>query len=484
RLQEEQAALALAEEERLRKAEEARLAEEARVKAEQEAAALAEAERLRIAEEERLAEERRLQEEQAALALAEEERLRKAEEARLEEAAALAEAERLRIVEEERLAEERRLQEEQAALALAEEERLRKAEEARLAEEARVKAEQEAAALAEAERLRIEKEANLISEAERLKVEEAAALAEAAKLKAQKEEDLRAIVPTDEATKMMNDVARSAFESSKEQQELIDQLKEKVAIKQQDLDDLIEENNLSEQGIVKAPKAFKSISAENRELENLTMQIDNIVAAQNNKIRRLDRIYKERLSDVPDVNDATNKFYKRKIEELKAQQVEVFKIREGSIFKIEELKEEIKEERKRRIKRALYDNDQERYQKDRAALNVIRQNTPLSSEPITADDFDYGEELSNIQIVKGVKNIDEGYYMVVAVHSDIDKRDEFLSKAVAAGQKDINFFFDVNTSKYYIYYENYDSMNDAQNALNKKGNKSFNGKMSIVKIEK
>ncbi|KAB1070728.1 sprD domain protein [Tamlana haliotis] len=353
------------------------------------------------------------------------------------------------------MAEEKRLQEEIAASALAESERLRKEEEARLAEENRLKQEQEAAALAEA-----------------------------ARLKAEKEEALKAIAPKDEATKQMNDVARSLHESSKEQEELIDKLKEKVAIKQQDLDDLIEENNLSEQGIVKAPKAFKSISAENRELEELTNEIDNIVAAQNNKIRRLDRIYKERLSEVSDPNDATNKFYKRRIEELKSQQVEVLQIRQGSIFKIQELKEEIKEERKRRIKRALYDNDEERYQKDRAALNVIRQNTPVSSQPLTADDFDYGEELSNIQIVKGIKHVEEGYYLVVAVHTDTDKRDEFLRKAVASGQKDINFFFDVNTSKYYIYYEHYDGMSNAQNALGSKGNKPFNSKMSIVKIEK
>ena len=201
-------------------------------------------------------------------------------------------------------------------------------------------------------------------------------------------------------------------------------------------------------------------------------------------ISRLTYIISESCNNANDVNDATNKYYKRRIEELKAEQVEVFQIREGSIFKIEELKEEIKEERKRRIKRALYDNDQERYEKDRAALNVIRQNTPVSSVPLTAEDFDYGEELSNIQILKGINNVEEGYYLVVAVHSDVDKRDEFLRKAVASGQKDINFFFDVNTSKYYIYYENYDGLNSAQKALSKKGTKPFNGKMSLVKIEK
>lgn len=100
-----------------------------------------------------------------------------------------------------------------------------------------------------------------------------------------------------------------------------------------------------------------------------------------------------------------------------------------------------------------------------------------------ATDFDYGEEQSNMQILKSIKNVDNGFYLVVAVHSDVAKRDAFLTKAVAAGQTNINFFYDVNTSKYFIYYDKFDNIDEAKKALQSKGSTPYNGKMSIAKIE-
>ena len=153
------------------------------------------------------------------------------------------------------------------------------------------------------------------------------------------------------------------------------------------------------------------------------------------------------------------------------------------MLQLEEIKVATEIERKRRIKRALYDNEEDRYQKDRSVLNAIKQNTALSSEPLKQEDFDYGEELNNIQIVKDIKNVESGSYLVLAVHSNVEKRDAFLKKAVAAGQADIDFFYDVNTSRYYIYYDKFNGLNQAQDAMQTKGNKPYNGKMSMVKIE-
>ena len=86
-------------------------------------------------------------------------------------------------------------------------------------------------------------------------------------------------------------------------------------------------------------------------------------------------------------------------------------------------------------------------------------------------------------IVKNVKNTESGFYIVLAVHSDIAKRDDFLTKVVSAGQNNIDFFYDVNSSKYFIYYEKFDNVQEANKALETKGSEPFNGNMSIVKIE-
>ncbi|MNF91860.1 hypothetical protein D3C87_1254710 [compost metagenome] len=73
--------------------------------------------------------------------------------------------------------------------------------------------------------------------------------------------------------------------------------------------------------------------------------------------------------------------------------------------------------------------------------------------------------------------------MIIAVHSSVEKRDEFLTKAVASGRSDVNFFYNIATSKYYIYYEKFDGLSEATKALEAKGNKPYNGKMAIVKVE-
>jgi type IX secretion system PorP/SprF family membrane protein len=424
--------------------------------------------------------------------LAETEKQKAAEEVRVkaeqEKQAQLAEAERIRAAQETaRLAEAVRVKAEQEKQAqLAEAERIRAAKEtARLAEAARVKVEQEKQVqLAEAERVRAAQETARLAEEARVKAEQEkqVQLAEAEKLKAAAAEAL--ITESKDAdVQEMNSLSKSTEETNAVQKELISKLTTTINSKQKDLDNLKEENDLSEQGIVTAPKAFKSISAENAALESLKVEIDDAIKIQTKKITDLEKLYQERLKKNNNTNDVVNKAYQNKIQQLKKDHTQIVETKEDLLLKLDEIKVATEIERKRRIKRALYDNEEDRYQKDRSALNVIKQNTPVSSVPLNSEDFDYGEELNNIQIVKDVKNVESGYYLVIAVHSDVEKRDAFLKKAVAAGQADVNFFYDVNTSKYYIYYDKFTGLNQAQDAMQTKGDKPYNGKMSMVKIE-
>jgi len=245
-----------------------------------------------------------------------------------------------------------------------------------------------------------------------------------------------------------------------------------------------QENDLSEKGIVSAPKAFKSVSAENAEIERLKLEIDNSIASRNTKLTEIQALYSARLKKVKSKDDPLNKEYLRAIETLKAEQGEATAVKQNLVSTLQSIKTATDFERNRRIKRAAYDNDNDRYLKDRAALARIKKFTPSNSESYTAEDFDNGETLSNIQIVKGVNNVESGYYLVVAVHSNVEKRNDFLEKAVAAGAQNIDFFFDILTSKYYIYLETFNNLNAAKSALySNSGNKPYNTKMSMVKIE-
>ncbi|MES2578408.1 MAG: hypothetical protein V4589_12415, partial [Bacteroidota bacterium] len=303
-----------------------------------------------------------------------------------------------------------------------------------------------------------------------------------AKLDAENKAKLAA-TPKDATTKSMDDLSKLVEESKNTQQQLLMRLGETVANKEKDLKELKEENDLSEKGIFKEPKPFKSVSAENNALEALKLELVDVNKTQTVKIRELENLYKERLKKVPNKEDETNQYYLKAIETLKQEQLKVLQSNTNLIASLEKIKTDTEIEKKRRIKRAGFENDQSRYLKDKATLSLIKEKTAFSSVPLKAEDFDSGDEQSNMQILKNIKNVESGYYLVVAVHDNVAKRDEFLTKAVAAGQTNIDFFYDINTSKYFIYYNKFDNIEEAKKALESKGSKPYNGKMSLAKIE-
>jgi type IX secretion system PorP/SprF family membrane protein len=386
---------------------------------------------------------------------------------------------------------------EASRLKAAQEEQTRKAEAARVQAEADAKAkeleasrlkaaQEEQTRIAEAARIQAEADAKAKElEALRLKAvqEEQTRIAEAARVQAEalETEDKERI---DEATESLKELEKVISDTANQQSHMLNQLSDKVASKQQDLNDLKEENDLSEQGIISAPKAFKSVSAENAIIEDLKLKINNSIEFGNAKITEIEKLYRDRLKKVKSKDDVVIVAYSNALQKLKSEQLQSQNMLQNLMLTLDDIKVATDYERRRRIKRAAYDNEDDRYFKDRATLERIKKFTKPSSEPLTSADFNFGEALSNIQIVKNVNKVEEGYYLVLAVHTDVAERDAFLEKAVAAGQTDINFFFDVNTSKYYIYYEKYDGIGEAKSALDKnKGTKPYNSKMAMVKIE-
>jgi hypothetical protein len=177
-------------------------------------------------------------------------------------------------------------------------------------------------------------------------------------------------------------------------------------------------------------------------------------------------------------------YYKKTIQKLKAEQLKTIQTKAALQASLDSINTATEFERKRRIKRAAFNNEKDRYEQDKATLERIKQNTPLSNMPYQESDFDFGEERTgSIQILKNIQNVDSGFYIILAVHTDVAKRDDFLTKSVASGLKDINFFYDVNTSKYYIYHQKYNSIEEANRAVNSIENKAYNAKVSIIKAE-
>ncbi len=476
--------------------EQARQEAEAKAKAEAEAKAQAEA-------------QQKAEEEARAKAAAEEQARQEAEAKAKAEAEAKAQAEAQQKAEEEaraKAAAEEQARQEAEAKAKAEAEAKAQAEAQQKAEEeARAKAAAEEQARQEAEaKAKAEAEAKAQAEAQQKAEEQARAKAaeelarqEAeAKAKAQQEleesqedevvDEEKDTPPeaTDNLGKSMNEISESTEASKKEQEALLKKFLDAIDVKDQDLKDLKEENDLSEKGIYMEPKPFKSITAENAALEAIRTDLDNAIKTTSDKINELESLYNQRQQIETVAMDEVYLYYQKALKSLKAEQAAAIKAKSDLESRLEDINLATDFERKRRIKRALYDNEEDRYAQDKARLNSIKQNTPLSISPIPEEEFDFGEELSgNIQILKNVQNVENGYYLVVAVHTDVEKRDDFLAKAVASGEKNINFFYDVKTSKYYIYYESFESIQAANAALEAKESKPYKAKASLLKIE-
>jgi|GEM_PF-1208639 len=457
--------------------EQARLAELAKIKADAAAKAKREEDakvKAAQAEQARLAELAKIKADAAAKAKREEDAKVKAEQ-----------------IEQARLAKLTKIKADAAAKAKREEDAKVKAaqvEQARLAELAKINA--DAAAKAKREEDAKVKAAQVeqarLAELAKIKAEEGAKAKQEKQTKLAEEEKLTSENETRISEEILDEVLiafkKSAEASSSAQKVLLDKLNKKVNSKQQDLDDLKQENDLSEKGISSAPKAFKSISAENAEIESLKLKIDNSIELGKAKISEIQSLRRKRLNKRK--NDALNQAYLNTIQTLKSELQQAENMKQNLISTLSDIKIATDFERRRRIKRAAYDNDTDRYNKDRATLQRIKTLTSPSTTLLTKEDFDYGEALSNIQIVKGANNTEDGYYLVIAVHTNIIKRDEFLRKAIAAGENNINFFFDVNSNKYYIYYDKFDKIGEAKSTLDaNKGSKPYNREMNIVKIE-
>ncbi len=349
---------------------------------------------------------------------------------------------------------------------------------------AKLDAEKLKAEQAEAERLRKEKEiadakanadaeakAKADAEAERLRLEAAAK----AKLDAAKTAE----------DKELDNLSEVIDDSKKNQTESLSKFESIVDSKEKELLELRRINDLSDKGIVTEAKEYQSTAAANRALETIKNEITENAKTQDRFLKEFETLAAERLKKVANKNDIVNQNYAKTLEKLRAEKLLSEKKNAELLAKLEKIKEETDIEKKRRIKQAKFDNNQAKYLKDRETLKQIKLSTTPNSKTYTAADFDFGDEdQSNMQIVKNIENLDNGFYLVVAAHKDEAKRDAFIKKAIEAGQTNIDFFYNVSTSTYYIYYQKFSEIQDATQAQEQKGSKPYNAKMVIVKVEK
>ncbi|MFH4963757.1 SPOR domain-containing protein [Gaetbulibacter sp. M235] len=111
------------------------------------------------------------------------------------------------------------------------------------------------------------------------------------------------------------------------------------------------------------------------------------------------------------------------------------------------------------------------------------ENNPSSSETKKSNNLDFAESPNLIKIIKNIKTVESGYYLVLGAYSDTEKRDVFIDELKASSINDVGFFFDSVSNKYFVFYKKFDSLETAKQALQSKANLTYNGKIAIVKVE-
>jgi hypothetical protein len=336
---------------------------------------------------------------------------------------------------------------------------------------------------AAAEKSRIDAENKAKLEADRLqKIKDAAdkvkADAEAARVaKEALEKEQASKSKEDKALDQMKNIVDEANKSNKE---LLDKLTKTVNDKEAELQELKDLNNDPSKAATQKPKEFVSSAVQVKALNDLKNELSESNKTQTVLINNL----VEQFATLPNKTDKVISEFNKKIQNLKAEVLKSDQVRIDLIAKLDKIKVESDIEKKRRIKRAESLNLQGQYSIDREALRKIRENTPPTTVALKVTDLDFGDmSKNNFQIIKKVENIDSGYYLILAVHDDVVKRDAFLAKMVASGKRNVDFFFDKNTSKYLIFIDKYFELSEAKRAFENKEDKPYNNKMFMVKVE-
>ena len=486
------------------KLERERLAAEAAANAEKNRLANEEAARLKAAEDKaKLEAPVNIQAEKDRLAAEEAARIKAAADKAKAEAAAKAQAEKDRLASEEaarlKSAEKAKSDKARAAAAAktqAEKDRLAAEEAARLKAAAdKAKAEAAAKALAEKDRLAAEEAARLKAAADKAKAE-AAAKAQAEKDKLSTEEALRKKLESDESNKAVEAFKKDIETKSNASDELTKSLEAIVKERDADLKEFLLENTLNADGTVRGPKGFVNTKEENAKLENLKSRIslnkvefDKLIRDfEASNIQRLKEIKAKGISDT----DAKplNDYYQKMLNDLKQKRETFNRLEKEADLKIQKIKDEKEAERLRRIKKADYDSETERNRRNQEYLEGLKKNQEVVGGNDTAPKNKEGESINNpnaiidIPIIKKLTDVSAGYYLVLKTFSNLEETKAYLSTVISAGGgANVNFFYNLHNSTYYVYIAKADTMGDANQELKAKGTKTYNKNMFIAKVE-
>ncbi|MDP5200005.1 LysM peptidoglycan-binding domain-containing protein [Flavobacterium sp. DG2-3] len=245
---------------------------------------------------------------------------------------------------------------------------------------------------------------------------------------------------------------------------------------------------------------LKKELAENRKVyAGLMNKVEKIAVEENQE-------YKRKIRESEKNNNTTSLQQRLSLEEIKKYKIEQEqgdKQNQLLIAKIDSLDIQKKIEVKRHIRKASYYSMEARKFDDKLALVKLKKyqdeaikkqkknNSGENSKTISLEEMK--QELKDnplrtdktvkVEVYDNLKEVSNGYYLVLGIFTDAVDRDKFIMKLIDSGEFNASFFFNINSLSYYVYADKFENMEEVLYKCKKKEEDELYKEIIIAKVE-
>ncbi|TDO72921.1 LysM domain-containing protein [Flavobacterium chryseum] len=279
-----------------------------------------------------------------------------------------------------------------------------------------------------------------------------------------------------------------------------------VDLKRMDILNVDESKRLEKQSYESIEKTselssqLKKELAENRKAyAGLMNKVERIALEENQE-------YKKKVRESEKKNSPASLQQRLSLEEIKRYKIEQ---EQGDvqnqllIAKIDSLDTQKTIEIKRHISKASYYSMEARKFDDKVALiklkkyqdeaikNQNKGNSEVVSKAVSLEEMKRelkenplkNEKNIKIEVYDNLKEVSNGYYLVLGIFTDAAPRDKFIMELIDSGDFNASFFFNINSLSYYVYSDKYQNMEEVLYQCKKKEEVELYKNIIIAKAE-
>lgn len=278
-----------------------------------------------------------------------------------------------------------------------------------------------------------------------------------------------------------------------------------VELKRMDVLNVTESKRLEKQSYESIGKTselssqLKKELAENRKAyAGLMNKVERIALEENQE-------YKKKIRESEKKNSVTSIQQRLSLEEIKRYKIEQ---EQGDaqnqllIAKIDSLDNQKKIEVKRHISKASFYSMEARKFDDKLALIKLKKYQDEAIKNHNVSDSEKSKIVSleemkkelkenpfkneknvKIEVFDNLKEVSNGYYLVLGTFSDAAPRDQLIMKLIDLGDFNASFFFNINSLSYYVYSDKYNNMEEVLYQCKKREEDELYKNVIIAKAE-